>query len=196
MFEINLCNLNFCRHPQLVSTYGDNRIGNLGGQDPYGINTVSAFGNYPVYAQEKVAQLAAKGNLTPFQQQKLDFYQQVVDEETARIDRDYPGGTTFDFADYEQDTGGGGGTGTMKLNFLMIPQEHLLIMPNGKPPKTTGEHLVSLYGYVTGFKKQIDHLHQDLSKLERKTDTVIYWIVGGAFTTILTLVGLFNLFIN
>ena len=30
-------------------------------------------------------------------------------------------------------------------------------MPNGKPPKTTGEHLVSLYGYVTGFKKQIDH---------------------------------------
>ena len=27
-------------------------------------------------------------------------------EETARIDRDYPGGTTFDFAEYEQDTGG------------------------------------------------------------------------------------------
>ena len=72
----------------------------------------------------------------------------------------------------------------------------LFIMPNGKPPKTTGEHLVSLYGYVTGFKKQIDHLHQDLSKLERKTDTVIYWIIGGAFTTILTLVGLFNLFIS
>ena len=47
-----------------------------------------------------------------------------------------------------------------------------------------------------GFKRQIDHLHQDLSKLERKTDTVIYWIIGGAFTTILTLVGLFNLFIN
>jgi hypothetical protein len=69
-------------------------------------------------------------------------------------------------------------------------------MANGKPPKTTGEHLVSLYGYVTGFKKQIDHLHADLSKLERKTDTVIYWIVGGAFTTILTLVGLFNLFMN
>ena len=41
-------------------------------------------------------------------------------------------------------------------------------MPNGKPPKTTGEHLVSLYGYVQGFKRQIDHLHQDLSKLERK----------------------------
>ena len=69
-------------------------------------------------------------------------------------------------------------------------------MPTGKPPKTTGEHLVSLYGYVQGFKRQIDHLHQDLGKLEKKTDTVIYWIIGGAFTTILTLVGLFNLFIN
>ena len=101
-------------NPELVSTYGDNRAGNLGNQDPYGINTVSMFGNYPVYAQEKVAQLAAKENLTPFQQQKLDFYQQVVDEETARIDRNYPGGTTFDFTDYEQDTNGGnvGGAST------------------------------------------------------------------------------------
>jgi hypothetical protein len=99
-------------NPQLVSTYGDNRSGNMPGQDPYGINTVSAFGNYPVYAQEKVAQLAAKGNLTPFQQQKLEFYQDVIDEETARIDRDYPGGTTFDFAEYEQDTNGGNVTTT------------------------------------------------------------------------------------
>jgi len=100
-------------NPQLVSTYGDNRSGNLGGQDPYGINTVSMFGNYPVYAQDKVAQLAAKGNLTPFQQQKMQFYQDVINEESARIDRDYPGGTTFDFTDYEQDTGGevGGGGG-------------------------------------------------------------------------------------
>ena len=40
-------------------------------------------------------------------------------------------------------------------------------MPNGKPPKTTGEHLVSLYGYVQGFKRQIDHLHQDIGKLEK-----------------------------
>jgi hypothetical protein len=71
-----------------------------------------------VYAAEKVAQLGAKGNLTPFQQQKLDFYQQVIDEESARIDREYPGGTTFDFTDYEQDTGGdvGGSTGTMSAS--------------------------------------------------------------------------------
>ena len=64
------------------------------------------FGNYPVYAQDKVAQLAAKENLTPFQQQKMQFYQDVINEESARIDRDYPGGTTFNFTDYEQDTGG------------------------------------------------------------------------------------------
>ena len=109
--RFNQQNFSLGANPDLAKTYGDNRAGNLGGQDPYGINTVSMFGNYPVYAQDKVAQLAAKGNLTPFQQQKLDFYQNVIDEESARIDRDYPGGTTFDFTDYEQDTGGDvGGT--------------------------------------------------------------------------------------
>ena len=98
-------------NPQLAQTYGDNRIGSSAVQDPYGINTVSFAGNYPVYAADKVAQLAAKGNLTPFQQQKMQFYQDVINEESARIDRDYPGGTTFDFTDYEQDTGGDvGGT--------------------------------------------------------------------------------------
>ena len=91
-------------NPQLTSFTGSEA--SLGNKDPYGINTVSMFGNYPVYAQDKVAQLVAKGNLTPFQQQKLDFYQNVIDEESARIDRDYPGGTTFNFTDYEQDTGG------------------------------------------------------------------------------------------
>ena len=33
-------------------------------------------------------------------------------------------------------------------------------------------------------------------KIRKKTDTVSLLIIGGAFTTILTLVGLFNLFIN
>jgi hypothetical protein len=28
-------------------------------------------------------------------------------------------------------------------------------MANGKEPKTTGEHLVALYGHVTGLKKDI-----------------------------------------
>ena len=53
-------------------------------------------------------------------------------------------------------------------------------MPNGKPPKTTGEHLVSLYGYVQGFKRQIDHLHQDLSKLEKNRHSYLldcWWCI-------------------
>ena len=69
-------------------------------------------------------------------------------------------------------------------------------MANGKHPKTTGEHLMALYGHVEGFKKDIKHLHGDVSKIEKKVDNMIYWVIGGAFTTILTLVGLFNLFLN
>ena len=69
-------------------------------------------------------------------------------------------------------------------------------MTNGKHPKTTGEHLMALYGHVEGFKKDIKHLHDDVSKIEKKVDNMIYWVIGGAFTTILTLVGLFNLFLN
>ena len=69
-------------------------------------------------------------------------------------------------------------------------------MANGKHPKTTGEHLMALYGHVEGFKKDIKHLHDDVSKIEKKVDNMIYRVIGGAFTTILTLVGLFNLFLN
>ena len=69
-------------------------------------------------------------------------------------------------------------------------------MANGKHPKTTGEHLMALYGHVEGFKKDIKHLHDDVSKIEKKVDNMTYWVIGGAFTTILTLVGLFNLFLN
>ena len=69
-------------------------------------------------------------------------------------------------------------------------------MANGKHPKTTGEHLMALYGHVEGFKKDIKHLHDDVSKIEKKVDNMIYWVIGGSFTTILTLVGLFNLFLH
>ena len=76
-------------------------------------------------------------------------------------------------------------------------------MPNGKTPEDTGEHLMALYGHVEGLKKDVNHLHRDIEKLndqvegiEKKTDRLLYWIIGGAFTTILTLTGLFNLFLN
>ena len=65
-----------------------------------------------------------------------------------------------------------------------------------KDPETTGEHLVSLYGHVEGMKRDVKHLHEDVTKIDTKTDQIIYWIIGGAFVTILTLVGLFNLFLH
>ena len=49
-------------------------------------------------------------------------------------------------------------------------------------PKTTREHIVSLYGHVTGLKKDINqiknnhlkHIHEDVDKLGGKIDK-IYW---------------------
>ena len=76
--RFNQQNFSLGANPQLATTYGDNRVGNLGFQDPYGINTVSAFGNYDQYALNKAFELGNKKNLTPFQQQKMEFYQDVI----------------------------------------------------------------------------------------------------------------------
>ena len=51
-------------------------------------------------------------------------------------------------------------------------------------PKTTREHIVSLYGHVTGLKKDISqiknnhlkHIHEDVDKLGGKIDK-IYWVL-------------------
>jgi hypothetical protein len=56
-----------------------------------------------------------------------------------------------------------------------------------KKPRTTGEHIVALYGHITGLKKSIDnlklnhikHLHEDVEKINTKFDKLIFWIVGG-----------------
>ena len=94
-------------NPQLTQTYGDNRIGNMPGQDPYGINTISAFGNYPAYAYDTVATLRKNQDLTPFQQDKLNFYQNVIDKNNQRITDQFG---TFKVQEYEQDTNGGSTT--------------------------------------------------------------------------------------
>ena len=68
-----------------------------------------------------------------------------------------------------------------------------------KPPKTTSEHLISIYGYITGLKREVSqiknnhlkHLHEDVDKIHGKVDKLIYIILGGLGATILTLVGLF-----
>ena len=51
-------------------------------------------------------------------------------------------------------------------------------------PKTTREHIISLYGHVTGLKKDINqiknnhlkHIHEDVDKLGGKIDK-IYWVL-------------------
>ena len=54
-------------------------------------------------------------------------------------------------------------------------------------PKTTREHIISLYGHVTGVKKDINqiknnhlkHIHEDVEKLGGKIDKV-YWVLLAA----------------
>ena len=67
-----------------------------------------------------------------------------------------------------------------------------------KQPKTTSEHLISIYGYITGLKREITtiknnhlkHLHEDVDKLHTKIDKILYVILGGLGAVIATLIGL------
>jgi hypothetical protein len=54
-----------------------------------------------------------------------------------------------------------------------------------KEPKTTGEHLVALYGHIKGLKQDIHtikdnhlkHIHEDIDKTSKKIDYVLGLIV-------------------
>ena len=60
-----------------------------------------------------------------------------------------------------------------------------------KSPKTTNEHIIALYGNITGLKKSINnlktnhikHLHMDVEKIDekidRRFDSITNWIVYG-----------------
>ena len=69
-----------------------------------------------------------------------------------------------------------------------------------KQPKTTSEHLISIYGYITGLKREISiiknnhlkHMHDDIDKLHGKIDNILYVLIGGLGATILTILGLFT----
>jgi hypothetical protein len=68
-----------------------------------------------------------------------------------------------------------------------------------KKPKTTSEHLISIYGYITGLKKEINiiktnhlkHIHQDIDKIHNKVDKLLYLLLGGMGALVLTLIGFF-----
>ena len=67
-----------------------------------------------------------------------------------------------------------------------------------KQPKTTSDHLISIYGYITGLRREVSqiknnhlkHLHEDVDKLHTKIDKILYVILGGLGTVIATLIGL------
>ena len=67
-----------------------------------------------------------------------------------------------------------------------------------KQPKTTSEHIISLYGYITGLRREVSqiknnhlkHLHEDVDKLHTKIDKILYVILGGLGAVIATLIGL------
>ena len=50
-------------------------------------------------------------------------------------------------------------------------------------PKTTREHIVSLYGHVKGVKKDIAHMHNGIHILGGKVDK-IYWVLLAAVGTV------------
>ena len=68
-----------------------------------------------------------------------------------------------------------------------------------KQPKTTSEHLISIYGYITGLKREIStiknnhlkHMHDDIDRLHGKINKILYVLIGGLGATILTILGLF-----
>ena len=53
-------------------------------------------------------------------------------------------------------------------------------MPAGDKlkPKSTREHLLSIYGYITGIKKDMKPIHEGIHDLGGKIDK-IYWVVLG-----------------
>jgi hypothetical protein len=58
-------------------------------------------------------------------------------------------------------------------------------------PKNTREHIISLYGHVTGVKKDLyqiknnhlKHMHADIDKLGGKVDK-IYWVLLATVGTV------------
>ena len=58
-------------------------------------------------------------------------------------------------------------------------------------PKSTREHIVSMYGYITGLRKDISviknnhlkHMQDDLNKLGGKVDK-IYWVLLATVGTV------------
>jgi hypothetical protein len=44
-------------------------------------------------------------------------------------------------------------------------------MANGKEPKTTGEHIIALYGHITGVKRDLKELREESSQMHEKFES-------------------------
>ena len=67
-----------------------------------------------------------------------------------------------------------------------------------REPKTTKEHLISIDGHIEGLKKEVKnlkenhltHMHEDIDKLGAKVDKLLFWLMSGMLTIIITIIGL------
>jgi hypothetical protein len=67
-----------------------------------------------------------------------------------------------------------------------------------KEPKTTGEHIIALYGHITGLKREVSsiknnhlkHMHQDIDKIHGKVDRLLYWLLGGLVLALIFIISI------
>ena len=65
-------------------------------------------------------------------------------------------------------------------------------------PRTTKEHLISIYGHIEGVKRDVKnlkenhltHMHEDIDKLGAKVDKLLFCLMSGMLTIIVTIIGL------
>lgn len=65
-------------------------------------------------------------------------------------------------------------------------------------PRTTKEHIIALYGHIEGVKREVTtikenhlaHIHEDIDKLGAKVDKLLFWLMSGMLTIIITIIGL------
>ena len=65
-------------------------------------------------------------------------------------------------------------------------------------PRTTKEHIIALYGHIEGVKREVrtkkenhlTHIHEDIDKLGAKVDKMLFWLMSGMLTIIITIIGL------
>ena len=57
-----------------------------------------------------------------------------------------------------------------------------------KKPQTTGEHIVSLYGHVTGVKKDVDNIRCTQKHIHEEVDKLLYILIGALVSGVIAFV--------